>query len=331
MSDLPLVSICIITYNSADFILETLNSAKNQSYSNIELIISDDASSDATVEVCKNWLEENANSFVRTELISIKQNTGIPANCNRAVKTAQGKWIKLIAGDDILLPSCISDNIEYITHHPETQILFSALKSFTVINGEKNFLDPVKLPQSFLSLDANQQFVEIIFGKMEGVTPTAFIAKGLFEKLDYYDEVYKLAEDYPFWLKCTTNGYRFVSMDKTTVLYRRHTNNTGVAKEANGTLFKDRMKIFRQYMNLINANENSKTAFAKYYKENYFYFIKFCNTSENLELLRNVNKTNKISNTFYFLAQRYISVFPKNTFRARLLRSMYYRMLMLLN
>ena len=109
----PLVSIIVITYNSSKYVLETLESAKAQTYQNIELIVSDDCSTDNTVEICREWIEKNKKRFLRTELITSEKNTGIPANCNRGVKAAQGEWVKLIAGDDILCNNCIEANIEY--------------------------------------------------------------------------------------------------------------------------------------------------------------------------------------------------------------------------
>ena len=97
--DQPLVSIVVITYNSSKYVLETLESAKEQSYQNLELIISDDCSFDDTVAICRNWIAKNKERFVRIELLSVDKNTGIPANCNRGVKVAKGEWVKLIAGE----------------------------------------------------------------------------------------------------------------------------------------------------------------------------------------------------------------------------------------
>lgn len=327
MQDKTLVSICVISYNSAEFVLETLESAKEQRYNYVELIISDDGSKDDTVELCKKWLTENADFFHRTELITTDQNSGIPANCNRALRAVGGEWIKLIAADDILLANCITDNLGYVQRNPHTEILFSVMQPFLVENGEKKFLEPVKLTQSFLDLNSDQQFVEIIFGKMPGVAPTLFIAKKLYEKLDYYNEEFKLAEDYPFWLKCTANQYRFVSIDKLTIRYRLHNKSTAVAKVVNGRVFRDRIIIFKQYLNRIMSSENGKTQFAYYYKDNYYSFIKFCSESENLELLENVKKTGKVSNLYYFLMRKYLLTFSKNNFKSRLLRSFYYRLL----
>ena len=76
----PLVSITVITYNSAKYVIETLESAKAQTYQNIELIISDDHSTDNTVKDCRQWIEKNKEWFIRTVLITIPENTGVPAN-----------------------------------------------------------------------------------------------------------------------------------------------------------------------------------------------------------------------------------------------------------
>ncbi|WP_285269936.1 glycosyltransferase [Kaistella rhinocerotis] len=328
MENKTLVSICVISYNSSEFVLETLESAKRQSYEYIELIISDDGSEDHTVELCDQWLKNNGACFHSTELITVPKNTGIPANCNRAVKSAKGKWIKLIAADDILLENCVRDNLEYMQRNAETKILFSAMQPFVDENGKREFLEPVQLSQSFLDLDAGQQFIEIIFGKMEGVAPTLFIDKKVYLDLNYYDEAFKLAEDYPFWLKCTANQLRFASMIKLTVLYRLHSKSTAVAKTENGVMFQDRIKIFNQYLDRILDNENGKTQFSDYYKSNNHSFIKFCTVSENMELLRNVKKTNKISGLYYFLVRNYLLTFSKGDWLSRLVRSINYRILL---
>src|SRR5688572_26730058 len=107
----PLVSVIVITYNSALYVLETLDSIKRQTYQQIELIISDDCSNDATVELCRKWLSVNGSRFVRTSLIEVESNTGIAQNCNRGVEASKGEWIKIIAGDDALEVYTITDYI----------------------------------------------------------------------------------------------------------------------------------------------------------------------------------------------------------------------------
>lgn len=80
-----LVSCTVLSYNSAKTILETLESIKAQTYQNIELIVSDDCSKDNTVELCRQWIAVNKNRFVRVVLLTVKENTGVCANGNRAI------------------------------------------------------------------------------------------------------------------------------------------------------------------------------------------------------------------------------------------------------
>ena len=86
----PLVSVFVVSYNAADYICETLESIKAQTYQNIELIVSDDHSSDQTVELANEWIESNKERFVRTELITVDHNTGVSANYNRAIRACRG-------------------------------------------------------------------------------------------------------------------------------------------------------------------------------------------------------------------------------------------------
>ncbi len=125
---MPLVSIIVITYNSSKYLIETLESAKAQTYQNIELIISDDASQDDTVEIYEKWIAENHERFVRTELITVEKNKGISANCNRGIRTSKGEWVKLIAGDDILMDDCIQDYINFINNNQDAQVIFARVK-----------------------------------------------------------------------------------------------------------------------------------------------------------------------------------------------------------
>lgn len=210
----PLVSICVISYNSSAFVLETLESAKKQTYQNIELIVSDDGSTDHTIELCKNWLAQNKERFVRTEMITVEKNTGIPANCNRAVKAAKGEWIKIIAADDILMDNCIIDNVENVVLNPEIEVQFSFLEAFGLVTKEEESSHNYKKIMEFFNMDVVSQFKEFLTGNMYGSAPSLFIKKQVIENLNYYDENLRVHEDYPFWVKCLENGYKFYFLDK---------------------------------------------------------------------------------------------------------------------
>jgi alpha-1,3-rhamnosyltransferase len=85
----PLVSVRVITYNSSKTVIETLDSIYNQTYPNIELIISDDCSKDDTVAICREWVNQHKERFARTEILTVPQNTGVSANINRSEKACR--------------------------------------------------------------------------------------------------------------------------------------------------------------------------------------------------------------------------------------------------
>ncbi len=85
-----LISVIVITHNSSDFILETLDSIRLQTYEGIELIISDDASTDETVSICTDWLKEHKKRFVGASLLRHPEQGGIAVNCNRGFFASNG-------------------------------------------------------------------------------------------------------------------------------------------------------------------------------------------------------------------------------------------------
>ena len=125
-----LFSIGVLTYNSEATILETLNSIRDIDYPNIELIISDDCSKDATLDKCEKWLSENDKRFTRTCLLTVSHNTFTSANCNRALNECEGDWVCLVAGDDVLYRDSILRIIDYINDNPSAQWIVGKYNKF---------------------------------------------------------------------------------------------------------------------------------------------------------------------------------------------------------
>lgn len=220
MNENPLVSVVVITYNSAKTVLETLDSIAYQTYQNIELIISDDYSTDNTVEICKEWLTNNKSRFVHTRFISALKNTGVAGNANRGYYVATGDWIKGIAGDDLLLPECIEKNVEYVKEHLDTQLIFSKIIPFGSLNYINSRFYSVFLKGYGCLQLSDREFFYLI--RLNNFLPasTAFIKKKLFIDLGGFDESIPLLEDWPFWIKASWNRIHFHFMPIHTVKYR---------------------------------------------------------------------------------------------------------------
>lgn len=217
----PLISVIVITYNSSDYVLETLESIKAQTYSNIELIITDDCSSDDTVKICERWINKYKKRFVRALLITAKENTGIPANCNRGYRLAKGEWIKGIAGDDILVENSLASFVN--TYKSNNLIFIGSCKKFFVNKEGKKFFDknviPDKRQLSFYDMGVACQYRYMLF-ESPVITPAVLIRKKVFDEVGYFDEKYRYIEDYPFWFKCVSLGYKIAFSDVLIVYYR---------------------------------------------------------------------------------------------------------------
>lgn len=217
----PLVSVGVLTYNSAKTVLETLESIKAQTYKNIELIISDDASKDNTVEICKKWIDENKDRFVRCEVLTVPENTGIPANANRRIMASNGIWCKGIAADDVLLPDCIENFINYVNENPEAEIVFARLQPFKNVLDEKNFMQEGDYGAKWFceNLDTPEKQYHHLLNDFYCHASTMFAKLSLVRSVKY-DEDLRIIEDYPMWLRLTKVGVRFFYMDKIVAYYR---------------------------------------------------------------------------------------------------------------
>lgn len=231
-----LVSVPVVTYNAAEFVEETLESIFNQTHQNIQLIISDDCSKDNTVEIIQKWCNQSRvkERFSDIKIITVPKNTGVSANCNRCIKASDAEWIKFIAGDDVLLPNCIADNLKFVTENQETRVVFSQVEVFKDNFEQNNFIK--KLPKLYpdnlmhLSFTANDQFKILLESDRISYTPSYFFNKKAIEEVNCYDETNTLVEDYPMWLKLTRAGTKLHYFHLSTVGYRIHskaTNNTG--------------------------------------------------------------------------------------------------------
>ena len=217
----PLVSVLVVTYNAGEYICETLDSIKSQTYDNIELIVSDDHSSDETVQLANEWIEKNKERFARTVVLHIDCNTGVSANYNRAVGACRGEWIKNVDGDDLLCDNCVEDNIKYISEHPECKLVFSNVSIFSGSMKKRRmhglFFNDEK--KKIFQLEAFEQFKMLLHSNILP-SQSAFIKSEIL-KSHPYNEDYKGLEDAPMWVYLTRDGIKAHYFDTCTALYRR--------------------------------------------------------------------------------------------------------------
>lgn len=224
----PLVSINVLTYNSAKYIIDALESVKTQTYKNIELIVSDDCSKDDTVQICKKWIDSNRSRFVNVSLITVEKNTGTSANCNRALSASKGEWLKQLAGDDALFPDSIENFIDFIRLNPDAKCILGNIREYKNTFNEENVVDAKHMHfhnnDKILEKSAEEQFRKIIHGNTF-IPPAVIMNVQMMRDLGGYDEKYGLYEDTPFYTKMLKAGYKVYGLNKDILKYRTSDTN----------------------------------------------------------------------------------------------------------
>lgn len=219
--NLPLVTIAVVTYNSSNFIIETLESVKKQTYKNIELIISDDHSSDNTVDLCRIWLSENKDVFTRTALIQSKENTGVAKNSARALTETSGEWYKMLDGDDILFPNCIEDFVDYAILHPSENVISSYVKVYKDTFEYKNCIRDVHdYSTNFFELDSHNQLLTLAKGNSI-YSVSVIVRTNTLKRIGGFDSRF-IFEDYPLLINLLEAGEKIYFMPIVTAGYRIH-------------------------------------------------------------------------------------------------------------
>ena len=222
MDNKMLISVRVISYNAEKTILETLESIKNQTYQHIELIISDDCSKDNTVNIVRSWLKDNSSRFADAKLITVEKNTGICANLNRALRECRGEWIKGIAADDILLPNCIEDFVDFVTKTPNAKFVTSLARVYNESFDENNYTKTLGCVSKLSERDIDEQLKRVAFNPVI-VAPTCFYNRKMLNDIGGYNEKYAY-EDHPLYITMLEHGFKIYFLNKETVGYRIHTS-----------------------------------------------------------------------------------------------------------
>lgn len=114
------MSVCIPTFNGSLFLRDTISSVLNQTYRNLQIVISDHSSSDTTLEIINSFSDD------RIEVHSLEQKGTAADNWNHCCSKARGKYIQLLCQDDLLKPQCIERHVYELEKFPaNTSFSFS--------------------------------------------------------------------------------------------------------------------------------------------------------------------------------------------------------------
>lgn len=244
-----LVSIIILSYRNISGIFESLDSIFSQSYNNIEIIISDDASPDFVdyEDRIRSYVSTNNRGNIRELIINaIPINGGTVKNLNSAICLSHGEYIKVLSAEDKLTHSdVISHYVDFMLSN-NYDICFGKMRGETP-NG--------KYVYELLSCESNYTLLKSysveetrnrLFARNFLPAPAWFIRKTLFTNLGLIPEDTRLIEDYSYWLYLTSQGIAFGYLDEITIDYKMSgESSAGVYGER---FMEDMIIIYNKYI-----------------------------------------------------------------------------------
>lgn len=216
-------------FNADKYVGEAVESILSQSYTQFELIIVNDASTDKSAD-CVTQILDRRIVFVENE-----KNLGIVASRNRGLALAKGKYIAILDSDDIALPDRLEKQVAFLEDHPDYGICGSY---YHVINstGKKilSFKVPVSSADNKTFLLFNVPFCHSTI-MMPAVLAKRFAYKDGFDIIEDYEIAHRIAKE-----------YKIGNLPKYTTLYRVHGNNISVSKL--GKMREVRRKLDKQVL-----------------------------------------------------------------------------------
>ncbi len=128
------ISVILTSYNYEQYIKDVIESVLNQTFTDFELIIIDDCSTDNSVEIIKQF-DDNRIKFIQNE-----KNYGLKYSIQKAVELAQGEWIAFLESDDLWVSNTLETRLNYANKYPDAGIIFNDVEEF----GDEEWLNAVK-------------------------------------------------------------------------------------------------------------------------------------------------------------------------------------------
>ena len=222
-----MISVVMPVYNAEKYVEYAVKSVLEQSYTDWELIIIDDGSSDSSIQICKKYVEKD----YRIRLIS-KQNTGVSSARNRGLEEAQGEWLYFMDADDRIAKNCFKVIAEYLCEENIDIICWNYMRENK--NGITKM--PEIFPYIFIEEEPCKLIKEIIFpgyakkdphrrkGSMRTLC-TKFIRRSIVKENIRFNEDIKIGEDALFCAMCCKKARRVMFVNEYLYYYREVENS----------------------------------------------------------------------------------------------------------
>lgn len=263
----PKVSIIIPVYNWSNFLAEAIESALNQTYKNIEILVINDGSND-------HWATEKvALSFGDKINYLYKENWWVATALNTWIEKASWEYISWLSHDDLYHPEKIEKSVELLKKYNNKNIII--FNDYELIDENKKIINTLKSPTKKTEI-----FFKLISNTFALNWCTLLIPKQAFEDVWFFDKDLKTTQDYNMWLRMIKAWYEFVNLPLSLTKYRIHENQDSIKKKK---LFYGEIRQAQKYiLNNFTLDEIKNKSEMKLNKYVLFFYLKSIYLKQNI-------------------------------------------------
>ncbi len=242
------ITVIIPTYNRERFLSRTVTSVLNQSFSDFELVVVDDGSTDNTKKIIEGFQKKDS----RIKYIWQKNSGGPARPKNEGIKKAKGKYIAFLDSDDEWFPEKLEKQLSLITETKNVGIV--RCNFWEISNGKKKKINIAKKTENYFSKILEKCFIR----SSSSVMVPSYVIK----KIGFFDESFRLADDWDMWIRILKR-YNFDFVEEPLFNYYVHSQN--ISGDINSVLsVKDNINIIKKYKKYYSINKTAKSSVLRY-------------------------------------------------------------------
>ena len=238
------ITVLMPVYNGSRYLAEAIESILNQTFTDFEFLIIDDASKDNSLDIIKSYDDS------RIRLVENDHNLGQTATLNKGIKIAKGKYIARLDQDDLSLPKRLEKQVKYLEDNPNICVVGSWWEN---IDENNRTLKTVRLPIQAVECG----FWLFIYGEQPVGHPCVMFRATEIISLGGYNEIYNIAQDADLWLRASANNLQFANIPEVLLSYRIHgkqgSKNSQADVEHNSALSTFLSEILSQHVDPLSS------------------------------------------------------------------------------
>jgi len=274
---MPKISVLISAYNHQKFVAKTIQSVLDQTFQDFEILITNDNSTDKTLDIIKSF------SDPRIKLFENNINLGMVVNTNNMIKMAKGDYIAIINSDDYWELTKLEKQINFFQNNPNYGACFTLVKM--VDEENKIIKNPKKNPFKFYDFSKEQFLNYFFFNDNFLCYPSVLIKKNVLEEINFFNPSFIILLDIDAWIRILLKGYEIKILPEILTNFRLMNNEqnlSGRNLKTKAINFVEARRLLNNYCSIKNYQEfikifpdYSELSISDKNLECYYYLIDF--------------------------------------------------------